>query len=69
MSVRIHIRECPKYFESWVKHNPMPIRNPADYGYPSPDLAALSAKALEVRTFSYLTVREMSKLLPPGITF
>jgi len=23
-------------------------RNPADYGYPSPDVAALSAKALEV---------------------
>src|SRR5215471_13284121 len=26
----------------------MPIRNPADYGYPTPDVAALSAKALEV---------------------
>src|SRR2546422_9463997 len=26
----------------------MPIRNPADYGYPSSDVAALSAKALEV---------------------
>lgn len=26
----------------------MRIRNPADYGYPSPDIAALSAKALEV---------------------
>ncbi|MBV9228508.1 MAG: endonuclease III [Chloroflexi bacterium] len=26
----------------------MPIRNPADYGYPSPDVAALSVKALEV---------------------
>jgi len=24
------------------------VRNPADYGYPSPDIAALSAKALEV---------------------
>jgi endonuclease-3 len=27
---------------------PMPIRNPADYGYPSPDVVALSAKALKV---------------------
>src|SRR5581483_5085448 len=26
----------------------MRIRNPADYGYPSSDVAALSAKALEV---------------------
>src|SRR5881227_2271345 len=26
----------------------MRIRNPADYGYPIPDVAALSAKALEV---------------------
>lgn len=26
----------------------MPVRNPADYGYPSSDVAALSAKALEV---------------------
>src|SRR5467141_314894 len=26
----------------------MGIRNPADYGYPSTDIAALSAKALEV---------------------
>ncbi len=24
------------------------VRNPADYGYPSPDIAALSAKALEI---------------------
>jgi len=26
----------------------MPVRNPADYGYPTSDVAALSAKALEV---------------------
>ena len=26
----------------------MPVRNPLDYGYPSPDIAALSAKALKV---------------------
>lgn len=26
----------------------MPVRNPADYGYPTTDIAALSAKALEV---------------------
>src|SRR6266567_6112551 len=26
----------------------MPVRNPADYGYPSSDIAALSAEALEV---------------------
>ena len=26
----------------------MPVRNPADYGYPTPDVAALSAKALAI---------------------
>ncbi len=31
-----------------MKQTPRRERNPADYGYPSPDIAALSAKALEV---------------------
>src|SRR5947209_16398088 len=31
-----------------VKQSGRPQRNPSDYGYPSPDIVALSAKALEV---------------------
>ncbi len=31
-----------------MKQSPPRQRNPADYGYPTPDVAALSAKALEV---------------------
>jgi endonuclease III len=31
-----------------VKRSTQPVRNPADYGYPSPDIQALSAKAAEV---------------------
>src|SRR6266581_8763578 len=31
-----------------MKQTDRGTRNPADYGYPSPDIAALSAKALEV---------------------
>jgi endonuclease-3 len=32
----------------FVKQSVRRVRNPADYGYPSPDITALSAKALEV---------------------
>lgn len=31
-----------------MKRSTQPVRNPADYGYPSPDIQALSAKAAEV---------------------
>ncbi|MBV9019198.1 MAG: endonuclease III, partial [Ktedonobacteraceae bacterium] len=31
-----------------MKQSTQRVRNPADYGYPSPDVTALSAKALEV---------------------
>ena len=31
-----------------MKRSTQPVRNPADYGYPSPDLQALAAKAVEV---------------------
>ena len=31
-----------------MKQSGRPQRNPSDYGYPSPDIVALSAKALEV---------------------
>lgn len=31
-----------------MKQSPQRVRNPADYGYPSTDVIALSAKALEV---------------------
>src|SRR6266536_4609838 len=42
---RKHVRErCEKSMKQSVRG----VRNPADYGYPSPDIAALSAKALEV---------------------
>lgn len=33
-----------------MKQSPQRVRNPADYGYPSTDMIALSAKALEVTT-------------------
>src|SRR5947209_12149130 len=44
----------------------MRIRNPADYGYPTPDIAALSAKALEVtrRLTEFYGVAEWSKKDP-----
>src|SRR3989441_11252318 len=44
----------------------MRIRNPADYGYPTPDIAALSAKALEVtrRLTELYGVAEWSKKDP-----
>ena len=44
-------------------------RNPADYGYPSPDTAALSAKALEVtrRLTELYGVAEWSKKDPMGM--
>src|SRR5438270_11127917 len=44
----------------------MRIRNPADYGYPTSDIAALSAKALEVtrRLTELYGVAEWSKKDP-----
>src|SRR5437870_4155884 len=44
----------------------MRTRNSADYGYPSPDIAALSAKALEVtrRLTEFYGVAEWSKKDP-----
>ena len=42
---RKHVRErCEKSMKQSVRG----VRNPADYGYPSPDIAALKVKALEV---------------------
>lgn len=49
LQIRIKNMRCPETrWEREVKRSMQPARNPADYGYPSNDLQALSAKAAEV---------------------
>jgi endonuclease III len=48
MHVRVKCVVRKRAWEIRVKQSIQRVRNPADYGYPSTDIAALSAKALEV---------------------
>ena len=49
-----------------MKRSMRPARNPADYGYPSTDIQALSAKAAEV-TRRLLAEGDMNAIFQSGL--